>query len=106
MQGRRLTSPTFSMPLIPAAAFRLGGLEADRMELDAVDERVLVDRPGVGGAVAQRLKVGFAGAPDVLIGDGRERDQLHGVDLDQPGADPVAAALLDLRTLPPPDRQR
>jgi hypothetical protein len=32
-------------------------------------------------------------------------DQFNGVDLDQTLADPVAAALLDLRPLPEPDRQ-
>src|SRR5262245_29779578 len=76
------------------------------MELDAVDERVLVDRPRVRGALAQGLAVGLARAPDVVLGDGRERDELDGVDLDQAGADPVAAALLDLRPLPQANRQR
>src|SRR3954468_11654289 len=76
------------------------------MELDPVDEGVLVDRPRVRCAVAQTLAVGLAGSPDVRFGDRRERDELDGVDLDQTGADPVAAALLDLRPLPQPDRQR
>src|SRR4051812_49907051 len=76
------------------------------MELDPVDEGVLVDRPRVCGAVAQGLAVGLAGSPDVRLGDRGERDELDGVDLDQPGADAVAAALLDLRTLPQPDRER
>ena len=76
------------------------------MELDPVDERVLVDRPRVRGAVAQGLAVGLAGSPDVRLGDRRERDKLDGVDLDQTGADPVAPALLDLWPLPQPDRQR
>jgi hypothetical protein len=76
------------------------------MELDPVDEGVLVDRPGVRGALAQSLAVGLAGLPDVCLGDRRERDKLDGVDLDQAGADPVAAALLDLWPLPQPNRQR
>src|SRR3954463_14065470 len=76
------------------------------MELDPVDEGLVVDRPRVRGAVAQRLAVGLAGSPDVLLGDRRERDELDGVDLDQAEPDPVAAALLDLWPLPQPDRQR
>src|SRR4051812_30028594 len=76
------------------------------MELDPVDEGVLVDRPRVGGAVAQGLAVGLAGQSDVRLGDRRERDKLDGVDLDQAGADPVAAPLLDLWPLPEPDRER
>jgi hypothetical protein len=75
------------------------------VELDPVDEGVLVDRPRVRGAVAEGLAVGLAGLPDVRLGDRRERDELDGVDLDQTGADPVAAALLDLWPLPQPDRQ-
>jgi hypothetical protein len=61
------------------------------MELDPVDERVLVDRPRVRGALAQGLAVGLAGEPDVRVRDRRERDELDGVDLDQTGADAVAA---------------
>jgi hypothetical protein len=33
-------------------------------------------------------------------------DQLDRVDFDRPGTDPVAAALLDLRSRPEPDRNR
>ena len=55
------------------------------MELDPVDEGVLVDRPRVRGAVAQRLAVGLAGSHDVRLSDDRERDKLDGVDLDQTG---------------------
>src|SRR5690242_4740687 len=76
------------------------------MELDPVDEGVLVDRPCGCGAVAQGLPVGLAGAPDVRLGDRREWDELDRVDLDQTGADSVAAALLDLWPFPQPDRQR
>ena len=76
------------------------------MELDPVDEGVLVDRPRVRGALAQGLEVGLAGSPNVRLGDRRKREELDGVDLDQTGADPVAAALLDLWPLPQPDRQR
>src|SRR6185436_16088728 len=81
-------------------------LGAHRVELDPVHERVLVDRPGVRGAVTQGLAVGLTGAPDVLLGDRRERDELDRVDLDHAEPDAVAPALLDLRPLPQPDRQR
>jgi hypothetical protein len=45
------------------------------VELDPVDERVLVDRPGVRRALAQRLAVGLAGSSDVLPGDRGEREK-------------------------------
>ncbi len=64
------------------------------MELNSIGERVLVDRLGVGGALAHRLAVGLAGSSDVRPGDRGERDKLDGVDLDLTGADPVAAACL------------
>ena len=76
------------------------------MELDSIHERVLVDRPGVGGALAQGLAVGLAGSSHVRPGDRRERDKLDGVDLDLTGTDPVAAALLDPWPLPQSDRER
>ena len=79
---------------------------AHRVELNAINERVLVDRPSVRCASAQRLAVGFARSSHILAGDRRERDKLDGVDLDLTGADPVAAALLDLWPLPQPDRER
>ena len=76
------------------------------MELNPIDERVLVDRPGVRGTPAQRLAVGLAGSSNVLRGDRRERDKLDGIDLDLTGADPVAAALLDTWLLPQSDGER
>ena len=69
-------------------------LGIDHVELDPVDQGVVVDRPRVRGAVAQGVAVGLAGSPDVRLGDRRKRDKLDGVDLDQPGTDPVAAASL------------
>jgi hypothetical protein len=60
----------------------------------------------VRGALTPRLAVGLARPLDVRPGDRRERDELDGVDLDQTGADPVAAAQFDLRPLPQPNRQR
>ena len=76
------------------------------MELNSIDERVLVDRPGVRGALAQRLAVGLAGSSDVLPGDRRERDKLDGVDFDLTEADLVAAAPLDPWSLPQSNRER
>jgi hypothetical protein len=61
----------------------------------------------IGPAWAARpRRVSRSGAPDVRRGDRSERNELDGVDLDQTGADPVAATLLDLWPLPQPDRQR
>jgi hypothetical protein len=76
------------------------------VELDSIDERALVDRAGVCGALTQRLAVGLAGSSHVLPGNRRERDELDFVDLDLPGADSVAATLLDSGPLPQPDRER
>jgi hypothetical protein len=70
-----------------------------RVELDPVDERVVVDRSGVRGALAQRLAVGLAGSPDVFPGDRRERDTFNRIDLDLTQADAVATALFDPRLL-------
>ncbi len=63
------------------------------MEFNSIDERVLIDRPRVRGAPAQRLAVGLAGAPDVRFGESRERDELDRVDLDLAEPDLVAATL-------------
>jgi hypothetical protein len=76
------------------------------MKLNAVDERVLLDRSGVRGAPAQRLPVGLTGSSDVLPRDRRERNELNGVDLDLTKADPVPTALPDPWPLPQPNRER
>ena len=76
------------------------------MKLDSIDERVLVDRPGVGGALAQFLAVELACSLHVLRADRRERDKLDGIDLDLTRADTVAAALPHPRLLPQSDRER
>ena len=78
----------------------------DWVEFDSIDERVLVNRPGVRGALAQRFAVALAGSSDVRLGDRRERDKLDGVDFDLTEADPVAATLLDPRPRPKSDRER
>ena len=79
---------------------------AHRVELDSVDERILVDRPGVRGALTQCLAVRLTGSSDVLPGYRRERNQLDAVDLDLTRPDPIAAALLDSWTLPQSDGER
>jgi len=76
------------------------------MELDSVDERALLNRPGVRGALAQGLPIGLPRPSDVLRSDRRERNELYAVDLDLAGADAVAAARPDPRSLPQADRER
>jgi len=85
---------------------RGSGIGTDRVELDSIDERVLADRSGVRGALAQRLAVGLAGSSHVVSADRRERDQVDGVNLDLTGADSIAAALLDAWPRPQSDRER
>ena len=53
-------------PLDGAAVALVSG--AHRVQFNSIDERVLIDRPGVRGALAQRLAVGLAGSSDVLSG--------------------------------------
>ena len=76
------------------------------MELNSIDERVLVDRSGVRGALTQRLAVELTGSSDVVPGDCSERDKLDGVDLDLTGADSLTAALLYPWPLPQSHRER
>jgi hypothetical protein len=75
------------------------------VELDPVNERVIVDWPGVGGAAAQCLAVRLTGAADIRVGDRREGHKLDGVDLDFPEADAVATARLNPRPFPQSDRK-
>ena len=49
---------------------------------------------------AEEIVFMLEGECDVRLGDRRERDELDRIDLDHAEADPVAAALLDLRSLP------
>ena len=74
------------------------------VELDPVEEGVVVDRPGVGGAPAERFSVEFTGPPYVGLRHTRERHQLDRVDLDGDRPDSISAADLDLRSLPEPER--
>jgi hypothetical protein len=78
----------------------------NRVEFDSIDERALIDWPGVRGAPAQRLAVRLALSSNVRTGDRCERDKLDGVNLNLTRADPVAAAFLDPRPLPQSDRKR
>ena len=79
---------------------------AHHMKLNSIDDRVVVDRPGVRGAPAQHLAVELAGSSDIPPGDRRERDQFDGVHLDLTEADSVAAARLDPWPFPESDRER
>ena len=76
------------------------------MKLDSINERVLINRPCVGGAPAQRLSVRLTGPPHVGRGDRRKRDELDRVDLDLTEANRVSAALPDAWALPQSDRDR
>src|SRR5882724_2919710 len=77
---------------------------ADEVELDPVHQRAVRDRARVSGTLAQGLAVRLPGPRDVVRRDRGERHQVHRVDLDLRGPDPVAAALLDLGPLPEPER--
>src|SRR4051812_20503805 len=70
------------------------------MELDAIDEGVVVDRAGVCSASTKRLDVGLSRPSKVLVGDRRERQQVHVVDLDHHGSAPVDASDLYLWSRP------
>ena len=50
--------PSISTPTEP---YGFNSSPLHRVKLDPVHQRVLVDRPGVGGALAQSLAVGLAG---------------------------------------------
>lgn len=69
-----------------------------------MDKGVVADRPGVGGPVPKRLAIDLARCGNVAVGHGREGQHLDGVDLDDDTGSAVAAALLDLRPAPEPDR--
>ncbi len=100
----RRRSPSRRSRLIPRLAPSQS--EIHRVELDSINERVLVDRPGVRSAPTQRLAIGLAGPPDIRPGDRRERDKLDCIDLDLTETDPVAPTLLDPWPLPQSDRER
>src|SRR4051812_4487337 len=107
----RLCPERSSVKLAPAHRARrfspsTSSAVVDGVELDPVHERVVVDGAGVRGAGAHGLEVGLTAPPDVGRGDGAERHQLHLVDLDRAGSDPVAAPDLRLRPRPESVRER
>lgn len=76
------------------------------MELDAVEESVLVDWPGMRGPCSERFEVRFAGPLDIDAVDRTERDQLDRINLDVAFAHAVATSRLHLRPLPESERDR
>jgi len=72
------------------------------MELDAVEEGVVVDRAGVGGASTKAVAVRFSGASEILVRDRRERQQVDIVDPNGYGTAPIDAPDLDLWLRPQP----
>jgi hypothetical protein len=70
------------------------------MELHAVEEGVIVDRPGVRSASTKCLDVGLSRPSKILVGYRREWKQLEVIDLDHHGTAPVEASDLDLWSRP------
>ena len=70
---------------------RRSRLLPDHVERNPVEQRVVGDRPGVGGACTQGLAVVLTGPADVGVGDASERDLLHAVDDNLGPADAVDA---------------
>ena len=85
---------------------RESAVDAHGVELNSIDERVLVDRSGVCGALAQCLAVELAGTLDIVGRYRGERHQLDAVDLNLAEPNCVASARLDPRLLPQSYRER
>src|SRR5262249_8845356 len=66
-------------------------------------QRLVGDRAGVGGPLAQGLHVFLATAVEIGWRNGRKGHQFHGVDLYIPRPNGIAAADPDLGTLPQPE---
>lgn len=79
-------------------------LWSHQVELDSVDERVVIDGPGVRRASPERLTIDLTRCGHVVFCDGRERQHLEGIDLDDDSGSAVPAADLDLLSAPQPDR--
>jgi len=74
------------------------------MELDAVDERVVVNRSRVRGSLTERFAISLSGSADVRARHTGERYELDRVDLDACLPDEILAADLDLGSRPKPER--
>jgi hypothetical protein len=75
------------------------------VKLDPVDEGFVVDGASMSGPLSKRFEVRFASPSNVCLGDGREGDQFHRVNLDLTIANSVATTRFDLRTSPESERQ-
>ena len=76
------------------------------VKLDAIHERVVVDRPRVGRALTERFAILLTRTTHVRCGHAGERNHLDRVDLDACRARGVLTADLDLRATPESERQR
>jgi len=76
------------------------------MERDPKQDRLIVDRPSMGGPSSQRLPVFLSGSADVGIIDEGEGDGFDGLNLDQTITDAVPTAGLHLGSLPESERDR
>jgi hypothetical protein len=74
------------------------------VELYAVQERSIVDWPGVGSPSAKRFEVRFASMENIGIIDRRERNQFDRINLNLTIADAVAPAGFYFWSLPEPER--
>jgi len=74
--------------------------------LDPVDERVVVNGTRVSRSSAKGLEVCLAGASQVRVIDGGERDQFDRVNLNLPSFDAITAPGLHLWSPPQADRDR
>ena len=81
------------MPTVSAPALH-------RVKFNSVNERDLIDRPGVRRALTQRLPVQLARPSHVRCCDRSEWNKLDGVHLNLAKANPVAAARFDPWPLP------
>ena len=70
------------------------------MEPDPVEISLIVDGPGVGGPMPERLQVCLASPAKVIVVNERERDQLDRIDFDLAIAHPISAATFHLGAPP------
>jgi hypothetical protein len=77
---------------------------SDNVKFDPVDEGFVVNRACVSGALSKRLEIRFASPSNICLGDGREGDQFHRVNLNLTIANSVTTTRFDFWTLPEPER--